>query len=104
MVEEPVTPITHSLDPYTWDSRAAVAYEVAIEAINGVVGQYTALIAREERRPEQERDQTAIAEWQRLQRECQQERQRLDPDNAEDVARVRQEYAALERDLRERRA
>lgn len=93
-------PITGSLEPYVWDSEAAVAYEAAVEAINGVVGAYSALISREEKRSAESRDATAISEWHRLQGECQQTRQGIDPDDAEQVRAVRSEYAARLRELR----
>jgi hypothetical protein len=91
-------PITGSLDPYTWDSEAAVAYEVAIEAINGVVGAYSALIHDEEQRPEP--DGERIAELRRLRTECQRERERINPDDATQVAEIRQRYSQRLRGLR----
>lgn len=95
-------PVTGSLDPYTWDSEEAVAYEAAIEAINGVVGAYSALMHAEEQRPEQDRDADRVAEWRRLRAQCQQERQRLDPTDTEQVAGVRRQYAERLRDLSRR--
>jgi hypothetical protein len=94
-------PITGSLDPYTWDSEAAVAYEVAIEAINGVVGAYSALIHEEQQRPEP--DDERIAELRRLRRECQREREHINPDDAKQVAEIRQRYSQRLHDLREHR-
>ena len=94
-------PITGSLDPYTWDSEAAVAYEVAIEAINGVVGAYSRLIDDEEQRPEP--DGERLAELGSLILECQRERERINPDDAKQVADVRQRYSQRLHDLRERR-
>jgi hypothetical protein len=92
-------PITGSLDPYTWDSEAAVDYEVAIEAINGVVGAYSALLDDEEQRPEP--DGERLAELNRLSAECQRERERIDPDDAEQVAEVRRQYSQRLNDLRD---
>ncbi len=93
-------PIWRSLDPYTWDSKAAVAYEVAIDAINGVVGAYNKLIDDEEQRPEP--DGERLAELSRLILECQRERERIDPDDAGQVAEVRRRYSQRLRDLSER--
>ena len=93
--------ITGSLDPYTWDSEAAVAYEVAIEAINGVVGAYSALIHEERQRPEPNEER--LAELRRLSMECQRERERINPDDAKQVAEIRQRYSQRLHDLRERR-
>jgi len=43
-------PVLGDLDGFIWSTEAAVAYEAAIEAINGAVGAYTALIEAEESR------------------------------------------------------
>ena len=92
-------PITASLDPYEWDSEASVAYEAAVEAINGVVGAYTARITQETDKPEAERDDQAVTEWRRLRTECQQARQGLDASNADAIAHTRRKYAELLREL-----
>ncbi|MFF3256465.1 hypothetical protein ACFYWP_37040 [Actinacidiphila glaucinigra] len=92
-----VEPISGSLELDGWDSEAAVAYEAAVEAINGVVGAYSALIAQEEQRSDP--DPSAVAEWRRQRSECQQVRQRIDPDDAAQVDSVRREYAERLRQL-----
>ncbi|MEU8526449.1 hypothetical protein AB0C77_12755 [Streptomyces sp. NPDC048629] len=91
-------PVIGNLRAYTWDSEQSVAYEAAIEAINGVVGAYSALIADAETRPGTEAE---IAEYRRLRAECQQERRALRAEDAENVARVRAGYAARLRELTE---
>lgn len=89
-------PVIGSLGPYTWSSKESVAYEVAIEAINGVVGAYSHLIAEAEKRPGTEAE---IAEYNRLSAECHQERRALRAEDTESVARVRAVYAARLHDL-----
>lgn len=75
-------------------TETAVAYEAAVEAINGVVGAYSALIAREEQRPLSEQDRAALGEWTRQSRDCQHERRSLDPQDAAQVRMIRTRYAA----------
>ncbi|WP_328643939.1 hypothetical protein [Streptomyces canus] len=95
----PDEPITASLDPYTWDSETSVAYEAAVEAINGVVGAYSARIAAESSKPETERNTQALAEWRQLRTECQRARETLDAGDSQAVAMVRREYARRAREL-----
>ncbi|WP_229868604.1 hypothetical protein, partial [Streptomyces chryseus] len=92
-------PITGSLPPYEWDSEQSVSYEAAIEAINGVVGAYSALIAREEEKPEAARDEAALAEWDRLCGECQKVREQLDPQDDARVHEIRARFARTYREL-----
>jgi hypothetical protein len=61
-----------------------VAYEAAIEAINGAVGAYTALIGAEEARPEP--DQRAIAAAGEGRAGCARWREQLDPADRAAVA------------------
>ncbi|MGW2793591.1 hypothetical protein ACWC9H_27180 [Streptomyces sp. NPDC001251] len=91
-------PVTGSLDPYEWDSEAAVAYEAAIEAINGVVGAYSAQIAAREAAPDDSRHAAELANLRSRRQACQTVRQQLDPDDKERVAQVRADYS---RQLRE---
>ncbi|MBC2869794.1 hypothetical protein [Streptomyces mexicanus] len=90
-----------NLSPYSWSSEQSVAYEAAVEAINGVVGAYSRLIADAEQRPGAE---DTVAEYRRLRTACQQERRALRAEDSEAVARVRAEYAARLRELTERDA
>ncbi|MFE9968933.1 hypothetical protein [Streptomyces sp. NPDC005525] len=87
-----------NLRPHTWDSQQSVAYEAAIEAINGVVGAYSRLITDAESLPGAEDE---IAEYRRLRAACQQERLSLKDEDTENVARVRAAYAARLRELTE---
>ncbi|MGW2181286.1 hypothetical protein ACWCXX_24935 [Streptomyces sp. NPDC001732] len=84
-------PVTNSLRPHTWSSEQSVAYEAAIEAINGVVGAYSALIADAESRPGTDEE---IADYRRLRTACQQERRALKAEDTEQIARVRAAYSA----------
>ncbi|MFE4634805.1 hypothetical protein ACFRJ1_15705 [Streptomyces sp. NPDC056773] len=89
-------PVIGHLRPYAWSSEQSVAYEAAIEAINGVVGAYSALIADAESRTSTADE---IAEYRRLRTECQQERRSLRAEDGENVDRVRTTYAARLREL-----
>ncbi|MFE7752120.1 hypothetical protein [Streptomyces sp. NPDC057428] len=91
-------PVIGNLRPHTWSSEQSVGYEAAIEAINGVVGAYTALIADAETHPGTHDE---IAEYRRLRTECQQERRALKAEDTENIARIRAVYAARLRDLTE---
>ncbi|MFE3688927.1 hypothetical protein ACFXPM_37650 [Streptomyces sp. NPDC059095] len=91
-------PVIGSLRPYRWSSEQSVAYEAAIEAINGVVGAYSALIADAESRPGTVAE---IAEYRRLRSECQQERRALKAEDTEHIARVRAAYSARLHELME---
>ncbi|WP_327332954.1 hypothetical protein [Streptomyces anulatus] len=91
-------PVIGSLRPHVWDSERSVAYEAAIEAINGVVAAYSARIAEAGNPPA---SQDRIAEYRRLRTECQQVRKALRAEDAENVARVRAAYAAKLRELME---
>ncbi|AVH54850.1 hypothetical protein C4B68_02475 [Streptomyces dengpaensis] len=84
---------------FEWDSEEAVAYEAAIEAVNGVVGAYSARIAAEEARPEP--DAQAIAAAIAGRREVQRLRESLDPADHAAIARTRREMTELARQIRE---
>ncbi|MFI6209134.1 hypothetical protein ACIBAI_22465 [Streptomyces sp. NPDC051041] len=88
-------PVIKNLRPHTWSSEESVAYEAAIEAINGVVGAYSRLLADAENRGAQDE----AAEYRRLRAACHQERRALRAEDTEGVARVRAAYAARLRDL-----
>lgn len=64
----------------------------AIEAIDGVGGAYSALIADAESRTGTAHE---IAEYGRLRTECQRERRSLRAEDGKNVDRVRTTYAAL---------
>ncbi|MBM7054406.1 hypothetical protein [Streptomyces durocortorensis] len=91
-------PVISNLRPHVWNSEQSVAYEAAIEAINGVVAAYSALIAEAENPPV---SQELITEYRTLRTECQQVRKALRAEDTENVARVRAAYAAKLRELTE---
>lgn len=93
-------PVIKNLRPHTWSSEESVAYEAAIEAINGVVGAYSSLITEAEHRGAQDE----AAEYRRLRAACHQERRALRAEDSEAVARVRATYAARLRELTENNA
>ena len=91
--------VSDALASFTWSDDEAVAYEVALELINEVVGACSARIATEQARPDPDRD--AIAVWLAERGRCAEVRRGLDPSDHAAVARVRREYAALARLLRD---
>jgi hypothetical protein len=97
--ESPDPSVIGNLPPYTWDSEESVAYEVALEAINEVRGVLTAKVAAERAKPSP--DAGRIAEWRTARGKYAEVARRLDPTDHAEVARIRQEYPALARSLRE---
>ncbi|MFC7872033.1 hypothetical protein ACFUS2_12905 [[Kitasatospora] papulosa] len=91
-------PVISNLRPHVWSSEQSVAYEAAIEAINGVVGAYSGLLSEAEGRPGADAE---AAEYRRLRAACQQERRSLKAEDTENIARVRAAYAARLRELTE---
>ncbi|MFF3020770.1 hypothetical protein [Streptomyces sp. NPDC057939] len=81
-------------------NRETAAYEAAIEAVNGAVGAYSALIAAEEAKPVPDQGviEAALTEQTRLARE----REGLRPDDHAQIAEARVRYADLAREVRER--
>lgn len=86
-------PVTGALPAYQWDSEASVAYEAAVEAIGAVIGAYSELIAAQEERPPQERDEAAITRWETAQAACHADRRALDAGDSTAIRRVRETYA-----------
>ncbi|WNI20422.1 hypothetical protein [Streptomyces sp. ITFR-16] len=93
--------ITDQLEPYEWDSRAVAAYEAAIEAINGAVGAYSALISAEEAKSAP--DATVVAAARAEQTRLTREREALRPDDTDQIANARRQYSMLARTVRESR-
>ena len=91
-------PVLSQLQPFTWSSEDAVAYEAALEAINGAVGAYSALIAAEEARPDP--DLKVIAAAESGQAECIRWREQLDPADRAAVAETRRRFSQLAREVR----
>lgn len=86
-------PVTSRLDAHQWSSEQSVSYEVAVEAINEVVGAYTALMVQDPDRSE---------EYQRARRRCHEDRRGLRADDDEAVARIRSSYTTELTELRAR--
>ncbi len=89
--------ITDQLGPYEWSNEETAAFEAAIEAVNGAVGAYSALIASEEAKPEP--DQAVIAEARTAQVRLAHEREGLRPTDRERIAEARASYAQLAREV-----
>ncbi|MFD7626756.1 hypothetical protein ACFV7Q_12100 [Streptomyces sp. NPDC059851] len=92
-------PVIASISGFEWSSEESVAYEAAIEAINGAVGAYTACIHAERGKPSP--DAELIGQWRDRRGELARVRERLDPCDHERIAEVRRHYAALARQLME---
>lgn len=91
--------ITHQLEPHEWSNEGTAAYEAAIEAVNGAVGAYSALIAAEESKPDP--DQEVIQHAQAAQARLAQVREALRSTDHEQIAAARQRYARLACEIRE---
>ncbi|MEV5358048.1 hypothetical protein [Streptomyces sp. NPDC052693] len=89
--------ITHQLPEHEWSNEETAAYEAAVEAVNGAVGAYSALIAAEEAKPEP--DPTVIAEAREAQSRLAREREELRSVDAQQIADARTRYAALAREV-----
>ncbi|MEU9037954.1 hypothetical protein AB0D45_24060 [Streptomyces sp. NPDC048352] len=91
--------VTHQLEPHDWSNEGTAAYEAAIEAVNGAVGAYSALIAAEKTKPEPDQAviETARAARARLARE----REGLRSTDREQIAAARRHYAQLAQQVRE---
>ncbi|WP_052713800.1 hypothetical protein [Streptomyces katrae] len=88
-----------SITGFQWSSEESVAYEAAIEAINGAVGAYTARIHAE--RSKAAPDGELVGLWRERRGELAKVREQLDPADHEQIAEVRRRYAALTRQLME---
>jgi predicted hotdog family 3-hydroxylacyl-ACP dehydratase len=75
-----------------------VAYEAAIEAVNGAVGAYSALIASEEAK--EHSDQGVIAAARSRRAECARWREQFDPADRAAVAETRRRFSQLAHDVR----
>ncbi|MET9987863.1 hypothetical protein [Streptomyces rochei] len=89
--------ITDQLDPHGWANEETAAYEAAIEAVNGAVGAYSAVIAAEEAKaaPDDVVMETARAQQNRLASE----REGLRSSDREQIAAARAHYAELAREV-----
>jgi hypothetical protein len=93
--------VLSQLQSFAWSSDDAVAYEAAIEAINGAVGAYTALITAEEASELPDHDAITAARSSRA--ECVLWREQLDPADRAAVAEARRRFSALAQEVRDRR-
>ncbi|MFD5588829.1 hypothetical protein ACFWII_34115 [Streptomyces sp. NPDC127063] len=89
--------ITHQLDEHEWSNEETAAYEAAIEAVNGAVGAYSALIAFEEAKPQP--DAAVIADARAAQARLAREREGLRSSDREQIAEARASYARLAREV-----
>ncbi|MFI6530700.1 hypothetical protein [Streptomyces uncialis] len=89
--------VSHQLGEHEWSDEGTAAYEAAIEAVNGAVGAYSALIAAEERKlhPDREAIGEAVAAQVRLARE----RESLRSADHEQIAGARAHYTKLAHDI-----
>jgi hypothetical protein len=92
------TSVAGSLQGFRWNSEESVAYEAALEAINGAVGAYTARIVAEMAAPVC--NQQVLTGLEAGQARCVQARRRLHPTDHEAVATTRREFAELTRSVR----
>lgn len=86
------------MKPYEWSSQESVNYEAALEAINELIGAYSARIAREEAKVTP--DLAAVASWEAETDACVQAQRNLDPTQHDDVARIRRDYPIQVRAVR----
>ncbi|MFY1679877.1 hypothetical protein [Streptomyces sp. WMMC905] len=84
--------ITHQLPEYKWSNEETAAYEAAVEAVNGAVGAYSALIAAEEKKSEP--DPGRIGKAREAQSRLARDRERLRSADAQQIADARAHYAA----------
>ncbi|HCU95388.1 MAG TPA: hypothetical protein DHU96_22830 [Actinobacteria bacterium] len=85
------------LQPFTWSTEESVAYEAALEAINGAVGAYSAVIAAEETKREPDRRIIEAARAGRA--DCARWREQLDPADRAAVAETRRRFSRLAREV-----
>jgi hypothetical protein len=89
------------LGPVTWSWNDGIAYEVALEGINQVVGAYSGLIGREE--ASESPDTEAIGSWRAARSEWTRRRKALSPADRAGVDQARAEASALLAELRSQR-
>ncbi|MGA5550494.1 hypothetical protein [Streptomyces pseudogriseolus] len=89
--------ITNQLDPHKWSNEDTAAYEAAIEAANGAVGAYSAVIATEEAKTAP--DESVIEATRAAQNRLAREREGLRSSDREQIAAARARYAELAREV-----
>lgn len=90
-------PIIDQLGPYEWSNEETAAYEAAIEAVNGAVGAYSALIAAEEGKPTP--DQGVIEQARAAQTRLARNRECLRSTDRDQITAARAHYARLAREV-----
>jgi hypothetical protein len=93
MEDEADDSILGNLGPVTWSEQDAADYEVALEGINHLIGEYSGLIGREER--SEHPDEVAIAAWRLEQQEWAKLRQTLTPADPAAVQAAQDRYREL---------
>jgi hypothetical protein len=99
MTGQPNPSLIDQLQPYTWSDQETANYEAAIEAINELIGTYSARISAENAKTQP--NQAAITEWRDAQARCATLQHELRAVDHVAVARVRAEYPAIVRRLRQ---
>ena|SRR5690625_4381983 len=89
----PSESVLDNIEKFTWDSREAVAYEAAVEAINFAIGAYSARLATETSRSTPNR--SIIAELQAGQRACALAHDKLRNASPENIAEARRHFTHL---------
>jgi hypothetical protein len=90
--------VIDELRSFTWSTEDSVAYEAAVEAVNGAVGAYSALIAAEEAKQEPDLEVVEMARSGRT--DCVRWREQLDPADRTAVAETRRRFSRLAEDVR----
>ncbi|MFJ3877167.1 hypothetical protein ACIPW5_06890 [Streptomyces sp. NPDC090077] len=90
--------VTHELETHGWSNEETAAYEAAIEAVNGLVGAYTAVLAAEEAKSQPNRE--AIAAARAAQQRLAREREALRSTDHQQIAEARARYTELAREVR----
>ncbi|GHE60662.1 hypothetical protein [Streptomyces capitiformicae] len=91
--------VTHDLEPHDWSNEETAAYEAAVEAVNGAVGAYSALIAAEEAKDAP--DPAVIEAARAAQGRLAKEREQLRSADRERIAEARAHYARVAREVLE---
>ena len=86
-------PVLAGLGPVSWSPEDGVAYEVALEVIQQVIGAYSALIAKEESRAAS--DASLIESWEQEQGRWAGRGRELDPADRRGIDQVVAECQAL---------
>ncbi|MFJ4008003.1 hypothetical protein ACIPWL_31805 [Streptomyces sp. NPDC090023] len=89
--------ITDQLEPHEWSNEETAAYEAAIEAINGAVGAYSAVMSAEKAKAAP--DRSIIEDARTAQTQLAREREGLRSSDREQIAAARARYAQLAREV-----